>query len=183
MYTDNTLTPKEAVRLCALGTLIDNDLSYSELATSIRHFVSHIIGPSLDVMGQSIELLKYEGLVKIRDDNNAPDDSMLTITERGREEFFTLATAQMRFGSTELNKLLIALKFRFLHLLDGDQQIEQIGHLEDLCENELARLCELRAYHANDDGFIVSWLDHDMSVLEDRLKWLSTEQQKISNPT
>jgi len=65
MFADNTLTPKEAIRLCALGTLAlaEQPLRYSELASAIRHFTSRITGPSLDIMGTSIELLKFEGLV------------------------------------------------------------------------------------------------------------------------
>ncbi|MBT5939232.1 MAG: hypothetical protein HOG95_04830, partial [Rhodospirillaceae bacterium] len=31
MYADNTLTPREAVRLCALGTLAANPVSYDDL--------------------------------------------------------------------------------------------------------------------------------------------------------
>ena len=63
MYADNTLTPKEAIRLCALGTLAAGPIRYADLATSIRHFISRITGPSLDLMAESIELLRYEGLV------------------------------------------------------------------------------------------------------------------------
>ena len=59
MYADNTLTPKEAARLCALGTLADGPLTYEELARSVRHFLDRLQGPILDVMGSSIELLKY----------------------------------------------------------------------------------------------------------------------------
>ena len=46
MYTDNTLTPKEAIRLCALGTLAIAPLRYGDLAVAIRHFVSRVIGPT-----------------------------------------------------------------------------------------------------------------------------------------
>ena len=35
MFTDNTLTPKEAVRLCALGILADGPSSYASLAAEI----------------------------------------------------------------------------------------------------------------------------------------------------
>ena len=92
MYTDNTLTPKEAVRLCALGTLsiqpmpygaqssmsygAQSSMPYGALAESIRHFVSHVIGPSLDVMGQSIELLRYEGLVDFIQNDGEDDDHL-----------------------------------------------------------------------------------------------------------
>ena len=63
MYADNTLTPKEATRLCALGIIANAPVFYAELASNVRHFVTHVMGPSLDVLGTSIELLKHEGLV------------------------------------------------------------------------------------------------------------------------
>ncbi len=169
MFTDSTLTPKEAVRLCALGTLSVEPMRYSALASAVRYFVSHVIGPSLDVMGQSIELLRYEGLVDVNDDQ---DDPEMKITETGRVEFSTLINANVRHGATELNKLIIALKFRFLHLLPARQQAEQVVMLMDLSENELARLSELRTHHANDDGNIVTWLDHDITMVEQHLVWL-----------
>lgn len=67
MFSDNTLTPKEAVRLCALGAIASKPMRYSELAGSVRHFTGRIMGPSLELMGTSIELLRYEGLVEAID--------------------------------------------------------------------------------------------------------------------
>ncbi|MGB0670846.1 MAG: hypothetical protein ACPGNT_05070, partial [Rhodospirillales bacterium] len=42
MFSDNTLTPKEAVRLCALGRLARAPLRYSALATATRAFAGHV---------------------------------------------------------------------------------------------------------------------------------------------
>ncbi len=171
MYTDNTLTPKEAVRLCALGTLSIESMSYGHLAESIRHFVSHVIGPSLDVMGQSIELLRYEGLVDfVQVDGDVEEN--LTITNAGQKALSELLVSRIRMGATELNKLVIALKFRFLHTLSPQDQRSQICLLEEFAENELVRLSELRRIHTSDDGYIVSWLDHDIELAEKRLEWL-----------
>ena len=187
MYTDNTLTPKEAVRLCALGTLsiqpmpygaqssmsygAQSSMPYGALAESIRHFVSHVIGPSLDVMGQAIELLRYEGLVDFIQ-NDGEDDELLVITGSGRDALKTLLLAPVRMGATELNKLIIALKFRFLHVLDATDQQGQILMLTDYAENELVRLSELRRTHAADEGHIASWLDHDIELARLRVQWL-----------
>ena len=177
MFTDNTLTPKEAVRLCALGILADGPASYATLAASVRHFVSHIIGPSLDVMGQSIELLKYEGLVDSTAGDTVGkgdrDDEVLSITTLGREELSTLLLANVRHGATELNKLIVALKFRFLHTLDGADRQHQIDLIVDLYENELARLETLRRHHADDEGYLAAWLDHEMVETESRVRWLN----------
>ncbi len=173
MFADNTLTPKEAIRLCALGTLADESMHYSALANAVRHFVGHMIGPSLDVLGPSIELLKYEGLVQAIDGKGVEDDATLSITDQGKAEMQSLLTANLRSAATELNKLIIALKFRFLHHLDKPNQLDQTDLLIDVCENELARLDDLRQYHANDEGFLTTWLDHDISLVESRLNWLT----------
>ncbi len=172
MFADNTLTPKEAVRLCALGTLAVGPLRYGELANSIRHFISRITGPSLDVMGQSIELLKYEGLVEAVDGVGMEDDAVLTITDAGRAEFNTLLCANIRTAATEINKLVVALKFRFLHLLDDLEKQSQAELLIEATESELARLEDLRRHHAGDEGYLGRWLDHDIELLETRLAWL-----------
>ena len=165
MYADNTLTPKEAVRLCALGTLASGPMIYSGLADAIRHFVDRILGPSLDVMGASVELLKYEGLIDITDEQ-------VTITGGGRDELHQLLTADVRSAATDLNKLVFALKFRFLHLLEEDDRRAQAEILAEATDNELARLDDLRQHHAGDEGYLIPWLDHDIQLLESRLAWL-----------
>ena len=115
MYADNTLTPKETVRFCALGLLADGGHTYSELAISIRHFIDRIQGASLDVLGTSVELLKYEGLI-ITYGNVGGE--ILQITDKGHKELIKLLTANIRANESDHNKLIEALKFRFLHLLD-----------------------------------------------------------------
>jgi DNA-binding PadR family transcriptional regulator len=172
MYADNTLTPREAVRLCALGTLASGPMHYSELATAIRHFVSHISGPSLDVMGTSLELLKYEGLVTAVEGVGMEDDAVLSISKTGEAELRALLTANVRAQGSEMNKLIVALKFRFLHLLDKDEQRAQADVLIEAQDTELARLDELRQHHSEDDGYLVEWLDHDIHELEANLAWL-----------
>ena len=129
MFTDNTLTPREAIRLCALGTLAAEPMRYSALANAIRHFVSRILGPSLDLMGTSVELLRLEGLVRATESAGMEDDARLEITDTGRRELKTLLTANIRAASTDLNKLIVALKFRFLHHLDESDRRAQLDLL------------------------------------------------------
>lgn len=181
MFSDNTLTPKEAIRLCALGTVAEKPTRYSALAVSIRHFVSRVLGPSLDLMGTSIELLKFEGLVEPVEGEGMEDDALLQITDKGRSELRDLMTTNMRAAATELNKLIIALKFRFLHLLTSDEQATQADLMCEVCENELARLDDLRAHHAEDSGHLVEWLDHDISLLETRLEWLENFRDRVAS--
>ncbi|MCK5621032.1 MAG: hypothetical protein KAJ11_01985, partial [Alphaproteobacteria bacterium] len=73
MYRDNTLIPAEAVRLAALGGLADGDKSYGDLAREIRFFVARIVGPSLDLLGTSLELLRLEGLIEAVDGTAATE--------------------------------------------------------------------------------------------------------------
>ena len=63
MYRDNTLIASEAIRLLALGILARREVSYGELASEVRHFVGHVVRPSLDLVGARIEVLKVEGLI------------------------------------------------------------------------------------------------------------------------
>lgn len=177
MFADNTLTPKEAIRLCALGELALRPITYGALATAVRHFVSRVIGPSTEIMGHSIELLKYEGLVEAVEGSG--DDTVLTITDAGHEEMRLLLMANLRESSNELNKLVIALKFRFLHLLDVKDQRIQADLLVEVCERELARLEDLRRHHARDDGYLIPWLDHDLSITEAHLAWLTEQRNKL----
>lgn len=170
MYSDNTLTPKEAVRLCALGTLANSAMSYGALAQSIRHFIDRIQGPSLDVLGTSVELLKYEGLVDVVEGEER--DELMQITENGRQEFHDLLTANIRASDSDLNKLIEALKFRFLHLLNVDEQHQQAELLIERTEIELSRLSDLHQHFEGGSKFMIQWLDRDVSELESRLEWL-----------
>jgi DNA-binding PadR family transcriptional regulator len=178
MFADNTLTPKEAVRLCALGTIASAPMHYSELAGSVRHFTGRLMGPSLDLMGTSIELLRYEGLVEARDGKGMEDDALLAITPAGERELNRLLTARLRPDS-DLSKLVVALKFRFLDLLTPEERRAQADLLAETCETELSRLYDLRGHEAGRGGHLVAWLDHDIEQLEARLAWLEDFSAKL----
>ncbi len=170
MFADDTLTPKEAARLCSLGTLATvKSMTYAELASSVRYFQDRIQGPSLDVLGSSIELLRYEGLVDERECEEGP---ILNITRKGQSELRVLLTARMRPGATDLNKLIIALKFRFLHLLEPKEQKFQIEIMLETVEIEIARLQDLRDTHEKDVGYILNWLDQELATLSVQARWL-----------
>lgn len=177
MYADNTLTPKEATRLCALGMLADGTMAYAELAAGVRHFVTHVMGPSLDVLGTSIELLKHEGLVKAL--SGEKDQAILQITPDGLAELRTLLTARIKTAENDLNKLVIALKFRFMGFLESGERILQIDLLTDAVENELARLEDLRAHHTDDSVHLVEWLDREIEDLERRIDWLKAKRERV----
>mgnify|MGYP002828701942 FL=1 len=183
MYADNSLTPREAIRLCALGILAHETSSrgksvqYDDLVFAVRHFVSRITGPSLDLMGESIELLRYEGLVESDDTQDA--NPSLKITETGRASLQTLLKANLRAGTSDLNELIIALKFRFLHLLAPEDQRAQASQLIDMCDTELARLDDLLFHHDPEGGHFTEWLKHDIQRLEERLNWLTVFRDRL----
>lgn len=181
MFADNTLTPKEAIRLCALGTLAQGRMRYGALAHAIRHFAQRMLGPSLELMGTSIELLRLEGLISAIDGKGMEDDATLELTDAGRRELHALLTANIRAATTDLNKLIVALKFRFLHLLPAAERLGQVDLLIEACERELARLEDLRRHHADDPGHLAAWLDHDIRTLEQRLEWLHAFQARLGS--
>ena len=179
MYADHTLTPKEAVRLCALGSLALQPMRYGDLAISIRHFISRVIGPTPEIMGHSIELLKYEGLVEGIEGSG--ETEVLRITPEGEAEMRSLLTANLRPSNTELNTLITALKFRFLHLLAPDDQATQADLLVAAVEREIARLDDLRAHTNSHAGFLPDWLDHHLTELEARRAWLEAFHDRLSS--
>ncbi len=189
MYRDKTLIPTEAIRLCALGALADGPRRYSELAGDVRHFASRVVGPSLDILGPSIELLRYEGLAEAGDapkddggggkDGGDGGDVLLTITEKGRAELKELLCSNVRTPVDDINKLVVALKFRFLHLLEPAEGREQVDGLIDMCRAEHDRLADLHDHPPGDGGNLAAWLDHDMSQLESRIAWLKEYRHNL----
>ncbi len=182
MYRDNTLIPSEAVRLLALGLLATGARTYSALASDVRHFAGRITGPSLDLVGAPLELLKVEGLAEAEEDPEVPEaEALLTITEAGREELTRLMTSSIRAPVSDLNKLIIALKMRFLHLLEPAQQRVQAEILVEMSEREVARLVDLRASLVSGDGHLIRWLDQEAEQAQARLAWYRELRGKLAD--
>ncbi|MBL4720474.1 MAG: hypothetical protein JKY20_05010 [Alphaproteobacteria bacterium] len=177
MYRDNTLIPTEAVRLAALGALMEAERGYGDLASDVRYFVTHISGPSLDLLGTSLELLQYEGLVETIDvaengvarNRERDQESVLRITDAGRAIFEELMLSNVRAPMNEVSNLVIALKIRFLHFLTPSARAEQAETLVEMCDTEIVRLLELKKRHG--DGHLGAWLDMELTRLGKRLDW------------
>jgi hypothetical protein len=84
MFRDKTLIPAEAIRLAALGMLAEGPRAYGALAGDVRHFASRIMGPSLDLLGPSLELLRHEGLA-VAEGSGERSATTLRITSAGLE--------------------------------------------------------------------------------------------------
>lgn len=181
MFRDNSLMPKEAIRLSALGLLSRGPMSYASVANEVRHFTTRFWGPTLDVMASSIELMRLEGLVEsVTQDAGggtgggagAGGDSMLRLTDAGRAELNELLGASVRAEASDFSKLAIALKLRFMHLLEPAEQRDQAESLIEMRRIEAARLIDLRAAHADEGGHFLRWLDHEIDRTQDDLDWL-----------
>ena len=169
MFADNSLLPKEAIRLAALGFACERPMRYAALASAVRHFTSRIRGPSLDLMGSSIELLRAEGLIEA---DGAGEDPPLRITEAGRREIQTLLPTAVRAPGSDAGRLAFALKMRFLHLLAPGLRRDQVEMMIEACQAELVRLGDLAANGVGGPGYFGDWLDHDMALARTRCAWL-----------
>lgn len=187
MFPDHSLMPKEAIRLAALGLLAEAPRSYSDLANAMRNFISHVIGPNLDLMGSSIQMLCVEGLAE---EYSRPEaaanpaanptaaspgrDSMLRITDSGREQLQSLLLASIRTPFNDVNKLVLALKMRFFASLSADDKARQIALIEVALEEEIARLEALCRERLSENGardMLARWLTHDLDQLRASLDW------------
>ena len=171
MYKDNSLIPSEAVRLAALGLLAKRPHAYADLARDIRHFTARIVGPSLDLLSPSLELLKVEELIEAEDPTAPHDFQMMRITPAGRLELQRLLTANLRGPMGEVNKLIVALKLHFLDQLDPEHRRQQLEMLMEVCDRELVRLNDLRSHHKDDAGALIPWLDHEIGEVQSRRDW------------
>ncbi len=181
MYRDRTLLPKEAMRLAVLGTLALEPLNYAALATALRHFISRTVGPSLEFTGSSLELYRLEGLIAAEDGATGKPgpDTRLILTEAGRAELRALLESGVRGPFEGVARLVLALKMRFLHLLDPGAQRTQAELMIEACETELARIEDLRTRHANEPGHLADWLAVDVAEATARLDWFRALKAKI----
>jgi DNA-binding PadR family transcriptional regulator len=171
MYKDNSLIPSEAVRLAALGLLAKRPRAYADLARDIRHFTARIVGPSLDLLGPSLELLKVEGLIEAVDPKAPHDTQIIRLTKDGEAELQRLMNANLRGPMAEVNKLIVALKLHFLDLLTPEQRRQQLEMLMEVSDRELVRLNDLREHHVDSNSALLSWLDHEIEEVQRRRDW------------
>ncbi len=176
MYADRTLIPTEVIRLCALGTLTVAPLTYAELAREVRAFTGRMAGPSLDMMGTSIELLRTEGLIEAIDTGapaEAGAEAMLHLTADGEAELRELLTANLRNTLDDLSRIVFALKLRFLHLLEPAVAREQIDRMIEISKADRARRADTKARYGGEPGYFGDWLDADIDRATDRVAWLT----------
>jgi DNA-binding PadR family transcriptional regulator len=180
MLRDSPLIPSEAIRLAALGMLAEKPAAYGAVAREVRHFTSRLVGPSLDLMGSSLELLRHEGLVERSSGETTgltSPETELRITDAGRLEFEALLQAPLKAPINDFGRFVIALKLMYLHRLPKPAQLEQIDLLIELYEGEAARLSDLRTHH--NPGQLGPWLDHEVTQANERLAWFRGFRERL----
>ncbi len=184
-FRDHSLIPAEAVRLAALGQLAAGPRPYGELAVEVRHFSSRMLGPSLDILGTSIELLRHEGLIEPVGVRTSPSHSLraettVQLTEAGREALHELLTSRVRPPMSDLTRMVVALKLRFLDLLAPDEQRAQFEMLVELATAELARLADLRDAGGQAGSALGDWLSQEIAQTEERRTWYQRRLDAIT---
>ena len=180
LYRDNTLIPSEAIRLLALGFLAERECSYADLASAVRHFSARLVGPSLDLVAAPLELLHVEGLIEKLDESDSSDEAILRITGSGRDEVRRLLSAGVRASTSDVNKLILAIKLRLLHLLPEEERLQQVDLLADVAEKELARLEDLKTNGRLADGLLPDWLDMEITQARARMQWFEEQAVKLA---
>lgn len=171
MYGDKSLTPAETMRLAVLGALTEGDVSYADLASGVRHFVERMVGPSLELLGSSLEVLRLEGLIEAADGQTG-EKTPMRLTQAGRDAFEKLMLASLRAPMNDIQRLVLALKLRYLDQLPQEDKADQIDLLLELTETELARLEDLR--RSGTGGMFTDWLDQEIDHTGKRRAWLQS---------
>jgi hypothetical protein len=182
MYRDNSLIPLEAIRIAALGALAGRPMRYAEVAADVRRFSSRIVGPSLDLMGSSVEILRTEGLIGAVADAAGDADPLLELTAAGRDMLVQLLQAGVKATNTDLNRLVVALKMRFLHLLAPIDRRHQVMLLQSLLQGERERYRDLQSSEGS-EPFFADWLTFEIEVLDGRLAWLEAFGERCGQAT
>ena len=180
MYRDNSLIPKEAIRMAALGALINGSRSYIDISTEVRQFSARIVGPSLDLLGTSIELLKLEGLIEVVENSGRDGEELLRLTTSGLQELKEYLKSTIRSGSSDLNKLVVALKLRFIEVLEPPDRLDQLVGLKTMYQAERNRLQDLRKHKEWSVGLLPGLLDLELAITDQRLSWCGEQVEKIA---
>lgn len=184
-FRDHSLVPTEVIRLAALGLLAAGPKSYGDLAVEVRHFASRMLGPTLDILGTSIELLRHEGLIEPIGPRAGPSQSLraetaVQLTESGRAALHELLTSRVRVPMTDLTRMVVALKLRFLHLLSAEEQRAQFEMLIELADAELVRLGDLRSASAEPADALDDWLGQEIAQARERRAWYARRLETIA---
>lgn len=163
MAPSDSLLPAQAVRLAALGLLAEEPRRYDDLAREVGAFTGAILGNSVDLMGTSLDLLRYEGLIEAAGGTGMVDNAEMRLTGPGRAALRQLLCAGLNAPNQEINRLVLALKLRFLPLLDAPERDAALTQIREWHAGEIVRFAELRARHGRRSPLFRLWLDREMA--------------------
>lgn len=173
-----------AIRLAALGMLWEGPQRYGDLTATVRQYVTRTLGPTADIMGTPLELLRHQGLIE-RVAEGAGGDETLGLTERGRRDLRELMSAPLPGHDPALAGLLVALKLRFLDLLAPERRHELLALIDRHLAGEADRLRNLHAVHAlapagEAAGRMARWLGHEAELVQARVRWIRAERDRLA---
>ncbi|MBM3572392.1 MAG: hypothetical protein FJX52_08545, partial [Alphaproteobacteria bacterium] len=82
-----------------------------------------------------------------------------------------LLTASLRPQVNDMNRLVMALKLRFLPLLDRDARLAQAETMAEAFRGEIARLADLKSHSSGQEGLLAPWLELEIAQAQARLDW------------
>lgn len=173
------LVPKAALRLAALGTLWEGEKRYADVALEAREFVARFSSPAPEILSTSIELLKLEGLIEeivvpggCRSDEVGESNPLLRITESGVTALASLLKAPLNPKMSDITRLAVALKLRFVHALSPAERAEEVAGLQAMYEAERERLATLLAAERNRPTarLLCEWLTAEIRLIDDHLQ-------------
>ena len=163
------MLPAQAVRLTALGMLAEGPRRYAELAREVGDFTGSVLGQSIELMGTSLELLRYEGLIEAAGGRGMVDNAEMRLTAAGAAALRGLIAAPLDAPSQEVNRLALALKLRFLPLLDDPGRQAQLAQIREWYAGEILRLEGLAARHGDRSPPFRRWLEREIALARERL--------------
>lgn len=175
MVEEDALLPAQAARLTALGVLAEGPRRYADLAREVTHFTGGILGQTLDLMGTSLQLLRYEGLIEAAGGAGMIDNAEMRLTAAGRAALVRLLKAGLHAPAVEVNRLVLALKLRFLPILDKADRGEVRAQIQEWYAAEIARYEELRARHGTHSAPFRRWLDREIALARERLEEIAAD--------
>ena len=103
----------------------------------------------------------------------------MRLTSNGFQELKEYLKSTIRSGSSDLNKLVVALKLRFIEVLEPSERLDQLVGLQTMYQAERNRLQDLRKHEEWSAGLLSELLDLELAVTDQRVLWCSEQVKKI----
>ncbi len=95
----------------------------------------------------------------------------MQLSSAGLQELKDYLRSNLKSGGSELNKLVIALKLRFMDILSEDERRDQLTAIRDMYHNEKRRLEDLKTQTTWLTGFLLESIELDLFAVNKRIEW------------